>query len=135
MDLTKKFPRSPYDMNAGIVILPRTTDKAKAYNKGKLGEYSYNCPLDKALFNFLGIDAEQFAAKVKELETDPAIAGWVNKAYPKTQEEQDNFNNKARHDRPQDKESKAWLASEKKRLGRNDYETYFDNLDADEKRF
>ena len=28
MDLTKNFPRSPYDMNWGIVMLPRTTDKA-----------------------------------------------------------------------------------------------------------
>ena len=37
MDLTKQIPRSPFDMNYGIVMLPRTTDKAKASNAGKLG--------------------------------------------------------------------------------------------------
>ena len=70
MDLTKQFPRSPYDTIAGIVMMPRTLDKCKAYNAGTLGEYHYNCPLDKALFEFLKIDSETFAKKVKELKDD-----------------------------------------------------------------
>ena len=28
MDLANRFPRSPYDMNAGLIMLPRTADKA-----------------------------------------------------------------------------------------------------------
>ena len=65
MDLTKNFPRSTYDMNAGIAMLPRTTDKARAHNEGKLGEYHYNCPLDKQVLEFYGIDSETFARKVR----------------------------------------------------------------------
>lgn len=135
MDLTKSFPRSPYDVNYGIVMLPRTTDKAKAHNTKKLGEYHYNCPLDKALFEFLKVDSETFAKKVKELKDDEKIAEWVNKEFPKTQKEKDSFNNMMRHMKPKDKESQKWLDGEKKRLGRNDYFSYFDNIDADEKRF
>jgi len=135
MELTKQYPRSPYDINYGIVMLPRTTDKAKASNAGKLGEYHYNCPLDKHLLEFLKIDAKTFAAKVKEFETDEKIAAWLAKAFPKSQKEKDNFNNMMRHNAPKDKSSLAWMASEKKNLGRNDYFTYFDNIDADEKRF
>ena len=45
------------------------------------------------------------------------------------------FNNKMRHLKPDDEGSKKWLESEKKKLGRDDYFSYFDNLDADEKRF
>ena len=135
MDLTKQVPRSPHDMNYGIVMLPRTTDKAKAYNVGKLGEYHYNCPLDKPLLEFLKIDSKTFAAKIKEPETDEKIAEWLSKIAKKSQKEKDSFNNTMRHMKPKDKDSIAWLESEKKRLGRNDYFTYFDNIDADEKRF
>ena len=129
MDLTKQVPRSPHDMNYGIVMLPRTTDK------GKLGEYHYNCPLDKPLLEFLKTDSKTFAAKIKELETDEKIAEWLSKVAKKSQKEKDSFNNTMRHMKPKDKDSIAWLESEKKRLGRNDYFTYFDNIDADEKRF
>ena len=37
-----------------------------------------------------------------------------------------------RHRRPGNDEERAWLAE---RLCRSDYQTYFDNLDADEGRF
>ena len=39
MDLTRAFPRSPYDMVAGLVMLPRTADKVRALQQGLLGEY------------------------------------------------------------------------------------------------
>jgi len=54
MDLTKDFPRSPYDMMAGIVMLPRTIDKCKATIEGKSGEYHYGCPLDVPVLAFFG---------------------------------------------------------------------------------
>ena len=135
MDLIKNFPRSPYDMNVGIVMLPRTTDKAKAHNAKKLGEYHYDCPLDKALFEFLGMNAEIFSKKVNELKDDEKIAEWIKNEFSRTQKEKDKFNNDMRHSKPKDKESQKWLDGEKKKLGRNDYFTYFDNIDADEKRF
>ena len=122
-------------MNAGLVILPRTTDKAKAFHEGTLGEYHYGCPLDQALFRFLGTTKEAFAKKVQTLQTDEKIAEWITMVFPKTQTEKDSFNNTERHKKPGDADSKSWLKSEQKRLGRNDYSTYFDNLDVDEKRF
>jgi len=135
MDLTKQFPRSPYDMIAGVVMVGRTADKAKASNAETLGEYHYNCPLDKHMFEFFGVDAETFALKVKELETDEKIAEWLNSEFSKTVDEKDKFNNENRHRKPEDEDSKAWMKKQQEELGRDDYSTYFDNIDADEKRF
>ena len=88
MDLTKQFPRSPYDMMAGIVMLPRTLDKYKNYNAGTLGEYHYNCPLDKVLFQFLDVTSNEFAESVEELESDEKIEEWVKERLEdKSQEE------------------------------------------------
>ena len=134
MDLTNNFPRSAYDMNAGVVILPRTTDKANAFNAETIGEYHYGCPLDQSLFDFLGTNKDEFLAKVKELETDEKIAEWVE-SFGKGQEEKDSFNNERRHSKPEDEGSKKWLQEQKEALGREDINTYFENLDADEKRY
>jgi Domain of unknown function (DUF5069) len=38
----------------------RTLDKCRADLADRAGSYHYNCPLDRALFNFTGIDAEEF---------------------------------------------------------------------------
>ena len=40
-----------------------------------------------------------------------------------------------RHRRPEGEEGMRWLREQQARLGREDYFTYFDNLDADEGRF
>ena len=77
MDLTTAVPRSAKDKLAGLVSLKRVIDKAKAHNEGRLGEYDYDCPHDKPLFEFLGTNGDEFARKVEELATDDAIAAWV----------------------------------------------------------
>ena len=41
------------------MMLGRTIDKAHATLQGLLGEYMYDCPLDKVLFGFLGVSANQ----------------------------------------------------------------------------
>jgi len=64
MDLTKDYPRSVRDKFAGIVQLGRATDKGRAKLAGTIGEYHYNCPMDKAVFEFLGIDHEAYLAKI-----------------------------------------------------------------------
>ena len=87
------------------------------------------------MLEFLKVDAKTFAAKVKELETDEKIAARLAKAAPKSQKEKDAFNNMMRHSAPKDKAGIAWMESEKKKRERNDYFSYFDNLDADENRF
>jgi len=80
MDLTKNYPRSPKDKLAGIVMLGRTLDKARAMNAGTLGDYRYNCPLDKEVFEFLGMDHEDLARKAGELN-DGQIEEWVRSSF------------------------------------------------------
>ena len=135
MDLTKSFPRSPYDMNAGMVMLPRTTDKARAHMSGLLGDYHYDCPLDQRLFQFLGIEAESFLRQLKKVGTDDGMAQWIEETAGRTKVEKEAFNNVLRHLRPDGEEGEAWLNEKRKQLGRSDFNTYFDQLDADEGRF
>ena len=122
-------------MNAGLVMLPRTTDKARACVVSRLGEFVYNCTLDKLLFEFLGTDEESFAAAVGECQDDESVAAWVDENCQVTAAEKEFFNNQMRHRRPQTDEQKSWFVEQQNELGRNDYLTYFDNLDADDGRF
>src|SRR6185312_9186810 len=94
MDLRTSAPRSAKDKLAGLVSFKRVIDKAKAHNEGHLGEYDYDCPHDKPMFEFLGTTGDVFAAHVKDLETDDAIAEWVQKDFlsKKSQAEIDAFN-------------------------------------------
>lgn len=77
MDLTSAFPRSVKDKIAGVVMLARTTDKAKAQASGNIGEYHYNCPMDVAVFSFLGIDHEKFLETVKHATSDHDIEAFA----------------------------------------------------------
>lgn len=77
MDLTKEFPRSPFDRLGGIDHLKRIIDKARAKNAGTLGEYTYNCPLDIFCLTFLGIDHEDFAKIVASSSADDEILAAV----------------------------------------------------------
>lgn len=135
MDLTRAFPRSPYDMLAGVVMLGRTTDKVRALLADGLGDYQYDCPLDRELFAFLGIDAAQFAELVRKGETDEEVARSIAAACSRSPLEKDAFNNKMRHLRPGDGEGQKWLEERRGELEREDLWTFFEVLDADEGRF
>jgi hypothetical protein len=77
MDLTTTFPRSVHEKIAGVVMLARTTDKAKAVAHGNVGEYHYNCPMDQGVFSFLGIDQAAFLDVVKNSKSDAEIDAYV----------------------------------------------------------
>ena len=77
MNLTTEFPRSVKDKVAGVVMLGRTADKAKAQAHGDIGEYHYNCPMDKAVFGFLDIDHEKFLQTVTDAKSDADIETFV----------------------------------------------------------
>lgn len=77
MDLTTSYPRSVHDKLFGVVQIGRTTDKAKAEAAGKIGEYHYNCPMDQAVFGFLGIDHEALLDVVKNAKNDGDIESYV----------------------------------------------------------
>lgn len=76
-DLTQRPPRSMRVRLGGYVILPRMLDKCRAELVGKNGVFHYNCPLDRHLIQFLGIDPEPLKAEVATGKGDGAILEWI----------------------------------------------------------
>lgn len=92
MDLTTSYPASVREKLLGIVQLKRTIDKGKAEAIGKAGEYNYDCPMDKHLFEWLGITGEDLLDVIKT-ETDEEIVEYVAPyVHAKTDEEIEAFN-------------------------------------------
>jgi hypothetical protein len=93
MDLTTSYPASVREKLHGIVQLKRTIEKGKAQAKGTIGEYHYNCPMDKHLFEFLGIDADGLldviAAATDDREISDFVAPYV---HAKSEAEIEKFN-------------------------------------------
>jgi hypothetical protein len=137
MDLTKHVPRSPNDMLAGIVSLPRMIDKTQADTEGTLGEYDVDCPHDRPVLEFLGVDYATFKAKLKELNFDTAKVGaWAKPLVDKhTPAEISAFNESRRHWKP-DEHSQQYFDKMKAAVAPNraDVTTWFQVLDLDEKR-
>lgn len=77
-DLNTTFPRSPRVTLGGFVVAARTLDKCRAVLAGTAGEYHFDCPLDNLLFEFTGISADEFKAKVAEGGSDEAFAEWLS---------------------------------------------------------
>lgn len=77
MDLTKQYPRSVRDKVAGVVMLGRAIDKGKATVQGTNGEYNFDCPMDKAVFGFLGIDAAAVLDVLKNAKSDADIEAYA----------------------------------------------------------
>ena len=76
MDLTKAYPRSGREKIAGLMMIGRSVDKARAHLTGTLGEYIYDCPMDRRVFDFLGTNAEEVADAVRQAD-DEQIAAFV----------------------------------------------------------
>jgi len=77
MDLTQTYPTSVKTKLHGIVQLARTIDKGKAKAHGTLGDYHYNCPMDVAVFSFLGIDHEALLDVISKAKSDDEISDYV----------------------------------------------------------
>jgi hypothetical protein len=93
MDLTTSYPASVRDELLGIVQLKRTIDKGKASAAGTIGEYHYDCPMDKHLFGFLGFDAEELLDVIKSAGNDREIEEFVAPyVHAKSDEEIAEFN-------------------------------------------
>jgi hypothetical protein len=85
MDLTTGYPSSVKTKLHGIVQLQRTIDKGKATAAGKVGEYHYDCPMDKAVFGFLGINAEELLTQIKtksDAEVSDYVSTFIHKKSP-----------------------------------------------------
>jgi hypothetical protein len=136
MDLTKTYPRSVHEKWLGIVQLGRALDKGKAKAFGNLGEYSYDCPMDKAVFDFLGMDGEEFLNVIKNAKSDAEIETYAKQfVEKKPPSEIERFNREWVTRKP---EGEKWEFFQQLRSqvapDRTDVTSWADLLDLDEKR-
>jgi len=136
VDLSKTYPRSPRAKLAGLVMLARTTDKARASNAGTPGEYHFGCGMDRHVLGFLGSEPAEFAKAVAQLGTEDRIASWAQaRLSGKSAADIDRFNADFAQDGPTPgSDSEEFHHGERERLGRPDITTWFDLLDLDEGR-
>jgi hypothetical protein len=77
-DLTRVAPRSARaPLGPYRVIAARALDKCRAELAGRAGSYHYNCSLDRAFFDFTGIDAAEFKQFVGTGANDEEVVGWI----------------------------------------------------------
>lgn len=135
-DLTKQPPRPPQESINGIVQLGRTIDKCRALLTGKIGEYHYDCPVDRMLFAFNGISGEQLKEVVAQGKTDKEIAEWfISAGTPRTGAEIIKFSKDFIAYSPyNDPQKRDWFIGVCTPLGLDPAKaTQFDFLNADDK--
>ena len=137
MDLTRNYPRSVSAKWQGVVQLARAIDKGKATVLGTQGEYHYNCPMDKAVFTFLGIDAGALLDVIAAAQSDREIEAFTRPIVAaKSAEEIVRWNREWLAREPNDEESRAFFLELRNEIApdRTDVTTWADLLDLDEKR-
>jgi len=136
MDLTKTFPRSPKESMSGLVFLPRTIDKARAFKENTLGEFIYPCPLDKLILNFFNVEPEGFADRA-ESHSDEEVCKWLDeKAGSRGQKEKDLINRQILERKPDSEDRMSFFLETRNKIdsSRTDITTWVDLLDLEEGR-
>ncbi len=136
MDLTKEYPRSVSAKWQGVVQLGRAVDKGKATAHGTAGEYNYDCPMDRAVFAFLGIDGEKLLEVIRNAKGDAEIEAYTRPfVAAKTAEEITRWNREFLASEPSG-ESREFFLNLRQQVApdRTDVTTWADLLDLDEKR-
>ncbi len=137
-DLTNSYPRSVRDKTLGIVQLGRAIDKGIATANGANGEYNYDCPMDKAVLGFLGVDGDALLDVIKNAQSESEIEAYLKKyADQKSPQEIEQFNEGFLKSAPQpgsDGEKYFLNLRNDVAPGRTDVTTWPDLLDLDEKR-
>jgi hypothetical protein len=136
-DLTKRAPRSGRCRLGGYALLPRMLDKGRAEIAGTIGEYHFNCPLDRHILNFLGLDAAALREQLAAGKGDGEILEWINanakhKRTPWEIEQWSDFQQRRGPD--SDAETIGWFAESvgKFTKTREDIKTWGDLLDLDD---
>jgi hypothetical protein len=114
-DLTKQAPRLPTVRIGGLAQLARCVDKCRAALIDKNGEYHYDCPVDKMMFGFLGINGDQLKAQVQAGKTDEEMYKWIQTTTKKTEAEMKTWSDGFEKYIPDAKQD--WFTAEAKRLG------------------
>jgi hypothetical protein len=137
MDLTKTFPRSPRERLAGAAMLPRTIDKARAKAAGKLGEYNFDSPMDRRLFESMRTDGAEFFGVVTAADDDAAVVSWfVRNGHMPRGADLDALNAEIESWGPKTDESRARFEKRREQMapGRPDIKTWTDLIDLEEGR-
>jgi len=137
IDLTNSYPRGPRERLAGMTMLARTIDKARAQLAGTLGEYVYDCPMDRQLFSTLGIAGDEFLEVVSRSPDDIAVVAWLRgrDAIPEG-ETLDAHNDAIENWAPKSADGKERFERQREAIapGRPDIATWTDLLDVEEGR-
>jgi Domain of unknown function (DUF5069) len=138
MDLTKTYPASVRETMHGIVQLKRTIDKGKALAAGTIGEYNYDCPMDKHLFEFLDLDGVALLDVIKSASNDAEISEFVAPyVHAKEDSEIEAFNRDwLKHSPEPGTPAEGYFLKLRSEVApdRTDVTTWADLLDLDEKR-
>lgn len=135
-DLTKEAPRSPRLRLAGYALIGRTIDKCRASLNGTSGDYHYDCPLDKYLFDFKGVTGDAFKAQVAAGADDDALVAWLDaNGTPKTEAEKAAWSDAVEAANPaKNPEKREWFQGELAKLNLDlENTTMFDWLEADDR--
>lgn len=77
LDLRQKEPRSPSEALGGFKKAARTLDKCRASLVGTVGEFQFNCPMDRQFFSASGLAAEDFRSMVATGASDEEVGNWI----------------------------------------------------------
>jgi hypothetical protein len=78
LDLTLRPPRGPREQLDGLMMLPRTIDKARAsLPGGNLGRYVVKTGISALMLQKLGVGVEDFIACVAGASSDADVAAWL----------------------------------------------------------
>jgi hypothetical protein len=137
MDLTKEFPRSPRERLAGLNMLARTIDKARAKQADSLGPYIFDCSMDRRLFEALRTDGDEFFAVVAETEDDARVVSWLSRTgHMPTGAVIDALNADIDTWAPKNDDARARFERQRDEIapGRRDVQTWTDLIDLEEGR-
>jgi hypothetical protein len=136
LDLSEQAPHSPRERLGGFAIACRAVDKCRASLAGTLGDYHYDCPLDKQLFSFKGITGDQFTAAAKAAKNYDEVGTWLlNHGTEKTPPEiEDWSDDQEGNSLMKNPEKRAYFIEDCHRLGLDPNKTTtFDWLEADDR--
>jgi hypothetical protein len=136
MDLTKNYPRSVRDKMLGVVQLGRAIDKGKAKAEGTNGEYNFDCPMDQAVFDFLGLDGDKLFEVIRTAKNESEIEAYLRPFVGKKSATEIEAWNAEWLNHSYSDESKEYFLNLRSEVApdRTDVTTWADLLDLDEKR-
>ncbi len=137
-DLTTSYPRSVREKYLGVVQLGRAVDKGVALASGLNGEYNFDCPMDKAVFGFLGIDGNALLDVIKQAQSESEIEAYLKPfVAKKSPSDVEAFNAEFLEHSPQPgSPGEAYFLELRGQVApdRTDVRVWADLLDLDEKR-